>query len=197
MGKSKAPEYATTNVNTGLYGTSTTNKSGTTYKPSGFQSQLVNTVEQNVPGTLNEYLNPSYNSELYQKQKAQREKEQIQAYDTSVLSQLANRGLMRSSGLQAATNSFAETLANQEAQAMADYKTEKANELATLMGLYEVPYNMMMGTNNSSQSLSNSVSNYNMQKYQADKLANNGLYGALGQSIGGLAAAGGTIAVAA
>lgn len=168
MGKSnKAPDYATTTNNTGLYGSSTTDKNGTTFNPSGFQSQLVGSVEKQLPNTLNEYINPSYNSPEYQAQQAQRYKNYEQAYDANVLGGMANRGLTRSSGLQAATNQFSNQLADNESQAMADYKSAQANDLSTLLGLYEVPYNMMLGSNNSSQNLSNAVSNNNLLRYNA------------------------------
>ena len=55
MGKSKssAPEYQTTTYDTGnLFGSSTTNKSGTTYKPSGWISDTMGTVSTNINPTL-------------------------------------------------------------------------------------------------------------------------------------------------
>lgn len=181
MGKSsKAPEYATTTNNTGLYGTSTTSKNGTTFNPTQFQSNLVNSVEQQFPNVMNEYLNPSYNSPLYKAQQAQRNYNNAQSYDTNVLGSLANRGLIRSSGLQAQTNAFADTLAEQEAQAMSDYKAQQANNLSQLMGLYEIPYNMLLGSNNASQSLSNAVSNNNLLRYNAG--SNGLLYNMLSES---------------
>lgn len=181
MGKSsKAPEYATTTNNTGLYGSSTTSKNGTTFKPTGFQSNLVNSVEQQFPNVIKEYLNPSYSSPLYQAQQEQRNYNNAQSYDANVLGSLANRGLMRSSGLQAQTNAFAENLARQEAQAMSDYKTQQANNLSQLMGLYEIPYNMMLGSNNASQNLSNAVSNNNLLRYNAG--SNGLLYNMLSES---------------
>ncbi len=183
--KSKAPDYATTTTDTNLYGSSTTGKTGTTFNPTNFQTGLVGAVEQNVPAVFNEYLNPSYSSELYQAQKAQRQKEQAQAYDSSVLSQLANRGLMRSSGLQAATNAFADTLADQEAQALNDYQTQQANKLSTLMNLYTVPYNMVQGINNASQNLSNAVSNYNYRQWQANNSGSGALQGGLSGAVNG------------
>ncbi len=191
MGKSKgAGEYPTTTLNTGLYGSSTTNKNGTTFNPSSFQQNLVGSVEGYVPNILNEYVNPSYNSEMYLAEKAQRQNQQKQAYDSGVLSQLANRGLMRSSGLQSATNSFADTLANQEVQAMQNYQAQQANKLATLMGLYEVPYNMMHNSTNASKSLSDAVGNYNLQNQafiEKQKAQNSATFGELGNIAGGLA----------
>ncbi|MFR1672360.1 MAG: hypothetical protein ACLSWI_05380 [Candidatus Gastranaerophilaceae bacterium] len=184
MGKGSAGEYPTTTMNTGLYGSSTTNKKGTTYNPTDFQKNLVNTSQQGISSTLSEFLNPSYKSETYLADKAQRQKQQQQAFDASVLSPLANRGLMRSSGLQAATNSFADTLANQESQAMANYKTEQANKLATLLGLYEMPYNMMTGTSGLSQGLSNAVGNYNLQNQAQLNASNSGAFGQIANTVG-------------
>lgn len=54
MGKKKAPEYATTNYDTGgLFGSSTTSKSGTTYNPASWMSDTMGTVGNNVNSTLN------------------------------------------------------------------------------------------------------------------------------------------------
>lgn len=181
MGKSsKAPDYATTTNDTGLYGSSTTSKNGTTFNPTDFQKNLVNSAQQQFSSTMNEYLNPSYNSALYQAQQAQRNYNNAQNYDANVLGGLANRGLMRSSGLQAQTNRFANDIASQEAEAMANYKAQQANNLSQLMGLYEIPYNMMMGSNNASQNLSNAVSNNNLLQYNAG--SNGLLYNMLSES---------------
>lgn len=168
MGKSnKAPDYASTTTNTGLYGSSTTNQNGTTFNPSAFQSTLINNVQNQLPNTINEYINPTYSSPEYQLQQAQRYKDYSQNYDANVLGNIANRGLMRSSGLQAATNQFSNQIAQNEAQAMQDYTNLQGSDINTLMGLYQVPYGMMNNTNNASQNLSNAVSNYNLMKYNA------------------------------
>lgn len=189
MGKSnKAPDYATTTNNTGLYGSSTTNKNGTTFNPSSFQKNLVGSVEKQLPNTLNEYINPTYNSPEYLAQQGQRYKNYSQAYDANVLGGVANRGLTRSSALQAATNDFSNQVAQNEAQAMSDYKNSQANDLSLLLGLYETPYNMMLGSNNASQNLSNAVSNNNLLRYNAksDGLLYNMLSeGAIGAGTGG------------
>ena len=181
MGKSsKAPDYATTTNNTNLYGSSTSTKQGTTFTPTNFQTNLVNNIEQQLPNSLNEYLNPTYSSDLYKAQQEQRNINNSQNYDANVLGDVANRGLMRSSGLQAQTSAFADNIAAQEAQAMSDYKAQQANNLSQLMGLYEIPYNMMLGNNNASQNLSNAVSNNNLLKYNAG--SNGMLYNMLSES---------------
>ena len=109
MGKSsKAPEYAKTTTNTGgLFGSSTSDKSGTSFTGEDWQTNMgglgSNLINQSLQGmATNDYSNDP-NFKVYQdnfNRQAQ------QAYDANVLNPLANRGLMRSSGLQAATNSF-------------------------------------------------------------------------------------------
>ena len=51
-------------------------------------------------------------------------------YDTSVLSNLANRGLMRSSGLQGATNAFNDTLAKNQLNLYDNYYSRLNNNLS-------------------------------------------------------------------
>lgn len=182
MGKSnKAPDYASTTTNTGLYGSSTTNRNGTTFNPSAFQSTLINNVQNQLPNTINEYINPTYSSPEYQLQQAQRYNNYAQSYDAGVLGDIANRGLTRSSGLQAATNQFSNQIAQNEAQALQDYRDTQGNDINTLMGLYQVPYGMMTGTNGASQNLSSAVSNYNLMRYnsQGNSMLSNMIKGGL------------------
>ena len=52
-----------------------------------------------------------------------------QAYDTNVLGNLTDRGLMRSSGLQAATNSFNNTMQQGLADLYDSYYNRQQNNL--------------------------------------------------------------------
>ena len=52
------------NYNTGgLYGTATTNKKGTTYKPTDFETQLVQQTTSAIPSYLSQLINPTYDSQ--------------------------------------------------------------------------------------------------------------------------------------
>lgn len=196
MGKKKAPEYATTNYDTGgLFGSSTTSKSGTTYTPTSWMSDTMGTVGGNVNSTLNNMLSNDFaNDPNFQAYQNQLNKTAQQSYDASVLSPLANRGLMRSSGLQAATNAFADTLADQTTNLYDSYYNRQANNLSNLLNTSNTLYNYLTGINTGSQNLANNVSNYNMQAYQAQQAANNALWSGLmnagaglGGSLGGAA----------
>lgn len=204
MGKtSKAPEYATANYDTdGLFGSSTTGKKGTIYKAPGWITNTMGTVSNNVNNTLNNMLSNDFaNDANFQAYQNQLNKTMAQNYDTSVLSQLANRGLMRSSGLQTATNNFADTLANNTMNLYDNYYNRQQNNLSNLMDTSNTLYNYITGVNSGSQNNAQNVSNYNMQKYQLDqqaRAANNALWGQLASAAGTIAggAMGGPIGAA-
>lgn len=200
MGKKKeAPDYATTTTSSGgLFGSSTSGKTGTTYTPEDWQKQLGNTASTGLNTTLNNMLSNDYaNDANFQAYQNQLNKSMAQNYDSSVLSQLANRGLMRSSGLQSATNSFADTLANNTMNLYDSYYNRQANNLSNLLNTENALYNWMVGLNNNAASDSNNVSNYNFRQWQAnsnlnpsmwDRLSNMGtgaIQGAQAGSAGG------------
>lgn len=164
MGKGGgAGAYPTTKSDSGLWGSSITNGSGTTFSPTQWQKDTMQIAGNSLAPTLKEYLNPSYNSEEFLKTKEQFNKQAQQSYENNVLSSLANRGLMRSSGLQASNNAFNSTLADQEADLMNQYKQSKLTDLSTLLGLSTDLYNYSQGENKLSSTLANSVANYNLQ----------------------------------
>lgn len=204
MGKSKkAPEYATTSYDTGgLYGSSTTSKSGTKYNAPNWITNTMGTVGNNVNNTLNNMLSNDYsNDPNFQAYQNQLNKTMTQNYDTSVLSPLANRGLMRSSGLQAATNNFADTLTNNTMNLYDNYYNRQANNLSNLLNTSNALYGYITGVNQGSQGNSQNVSNYNLEKYKAEqqaKAANNAMWGQLANAAGTIAggALGGPIGAA-
>ena len=194
--KSSAPEYQTVTYDTGgLFGKSTTGKKGTSYTPTGWMSDTMGTVGGNLNSTLSSMVNNDFitdpNFLRYQEQFT---KNMNDLYDTSVLSNLANRGLMRSSGLQGATNAFADTLANNQLALYDNYYNRQANNLSNLLNTSNTLYNYMTGVNQGSQQQAGNYNNYNLQKYQIDRAneANKGnLFGTIANgigSIGGIAA---------
>lgn len=188
MGKSKkAPEYATTNYDTGgLFGSSTTSKKGTSYTPASWMSNTMETVGGNVNSTLNNMLSNDYaNDPNFQAYQNQLNKSAQQSYDASVLSPLANRGLMRSSGLQAATNAFADTLADQTTNLYDNYYNRQQNNLSSLVNTSNALFNYLTGVNSGSQTNSQNISNYNMKKYQLDSAGGNPLNNALSGMVNG------------
>lgn len=185
MGKGGgAGSYPTTTSQSTLWGSSTTNASGTTFNPTKWQSDTMNITGQALAPTLQEYLNPSYNSSEYKKTKEKFDKQASESYDNNVLSKLANRGLMRSSGLQASTNAFNDTLADQEADLMNSYKQSKLTDLSTLLGLSTDLYNYSQGENKLSSSLANSVANYNLQNQALQNQSNANTMGLISNGVG-------------
>lgn len=185
MGKGGgAGSYPTTTSQSTLWGSSTTNAGGTTFNPTKWQSDTMNITGQALAPTLQEYLNPSYNSSEYKKTKEKFDKQASESYDNNVLSKLANRGLMRSSGLQASTNAFNDTLADQEADLMNSYKQSKLTDLSTLLGLSTDLYNYSQGENKLSSSLANSVANYNLQNQALQNQSNANTMGLISNGVG-------------
>lgn len=194
MGKKKAPEYAKTTYDTGgLFGSSTTDKSGTSYKPADWMSNTMGTVGNNVNTTLNNMLSNDFaNDANFQAYQNQLNKTAAQNYDASVLSPLANRGLMRSSGLQAATNAFADTLADQTTNLYDSYYNRQQRNLSSLMNTSNALFDYLMGVNKGSQTNSENISNYNKWKYAQDlaqgSSLNNVINGAINGAVSGSSA---------
>jgi hypothetical protein len=193
MGKSKkAPDYASGSYDTGgLFGSSTTSANGTNFKPTDEMSQIGNTAWSGLSNSLNNLGSTDYSNDAnFQAYQNQLNKTAEQNFDTSVLSNLANRGLMRSSGLQAATNSFNNTLANQTTDLYDSYYNRQANNLANYQNTLNSLYNYITGINSGSQNNANNVSSYNLSQVQANNQANaynNAMYANLASSIAGIA----------
>lgn len=160
-------KYAKTNYDTGLYGSSVSDRNGTTWTPTSFQSQLVNYTQDNIPALLNQYITPTTDSAWYQANKAIRQQAQNDAFENQVINPLASRNLTRGSSVNALSNMFANDIARQEQQALLD-ESNRAGQLAqTLLGYYQIPYNMMFDSNKMAAAQSEAVSNYDLNKYNA------------------------------
>lgn len=181
MGKSSgAPSYAKTTNNTGLWGSSTTGASGTTYKPTEWMKNTMGTIGDNLNTTLNSMFNNDYTQDAnFKAYQDQLNKTMGQNYDATVLAPLANRGLMRSSGLQAATNSFANTLANNTMNLYDNYYNRLQNNLSNSLNTSNALFDYMTGATSGSRADTNAVNQYNMQKWQQEQANKNALYGNL------------------
>lgn len=194
MGKSKgAPGYATSSYDTGgLFGKSTTSASGTDYTPTENISKTGNTAWSGLNTSLQNLGSNDYaNDPNFQAYQNQMNKSATQNYDTSVLSQLANRGLMRSSGLQAATNAFADTLADNTTALYDSYYNRQANNLANYQNVLNNLYSYITGVNTGSQNNANNVSNYNLNATALNNAAtqqNNAMYQNIANQAAGIAA---------
>lgn len=185
--KGKAPEYASTTYDTGgLFGSSTSNKNGTTYKPSGWISETMGTVSSNINPTLNNMLSNDYsNDPNFQVYQDNFNRNAQNSFETNVLNPIQSQGLMRSSGLQAATNSFNETLNNNLANLYDTYYNRQSNNLANLLNTSNTLYDYIMGLNSASAGNTNAVNNYNLAKYKIDNPTTSGSSG-IGSMIGGI-----------
>lgn len=192
--KPSAPAYPTTTTNTGLWGSSTTGPSGTTFSPTQFQKQLIGSVESYIPQTLDYMMNPTTDNAYYQAQKNVRQQAQNDAFENQVVNALASRNLSRGSAGQGLINSYADSVARQEAQALSDAQGQASALLAQLMGLHAAPYEMMQGTSQLSQAGTNALADYNMQKYQAELANQNAKYQLWGNLANSLGQAGGAVA---
>ena len=189
MGKSKkAPGYATATYDTGgLFGSSTASGKGVTFNPNEQMSSIGSNawtgLENSMQGiNSNDYSNDP-NFQVYQDNF---NRGMQQAYDTNVLGNLTNRGLMRSSGLQAATNSFNNTMNENLANLYDSYYNRQSNNLSNNMNVLSQLYNFITGVNTGAQNQANSVSNYNLQQTQLNNQANaynNALYASLANSL--------------
>ena len=184
MGKSKAPEYAKTTTSTGgLFGSSTSDKSGTSFTGEDWQTNMgglgSNLINQSLQGmSTNDYSNDP-NFQVYQDNFNRQAK---QAYDANVLSSLANQGLMRSSGLQAATNSFNTTLADNLADLQDNYYNRQVNNLSNALNSQNQLYSWITGLNNAAMNNSNAVSDYNMREYEQQQANKRALYDAIAKT---------------
>lgn len=174
MGKTKkAPDYTGATYNTGgLFGSSTADKNGVTYNPTETMTNIGNTAWSGLNNTLNSLSSGDYSKDANYQTYANRLKDQMsQNYDTSVLSQLANKGLMKSSGLQSATNAFADTLANQTTNLYDSYTNRLNSNLANYQNTLSNLYNYITGVNTGAQNQANNVNNYNLAQVSTNNAA--------------------------
>lgn len=175
----------------GLYGNASTGKNGTTYNPSSFEKNLVDQTTSAIPQYLQQLTNPTYDSNIFQAQTAQRNRLANQSFENNVINPLASRGLTRGSSVNQMSGQFANKLADLETDAMANEDQRVANIVNNLMQYYQVPYNMMMGmTNQTNQAYQNAVqqatSANNATKQMWGQIASGAAQGAAGFGKGGM-----------
>ena len=192
MGKSKkSPEYATASYDTGgLFGSSTTSKKGTNFTG----TEAMNTAGDSAWAGLNNSLqgiasNDYSNDANFKVYQDNFNKNMQQAYDANVLGNLANRGLMRSSGLQSATNSFNNTMQDNLSKLYDRYYTRQTNNLANYQNVLNNLYSYITGVNTGSQNNANNISNYNLNATSLNNAAtaqNNALYQNIANQVAGI-----------
>lgn len=181
---SKKAKASTQNYNTGgLYGNASTGKSGTTYNPTNFETNLVNQTTSAIPSYLQQLTNPTYDSAIFKAQTAQRNRLANQSFENNLINPLASRGLTRGSSVNQMSNQFAGKLADLETDAMANEDTRVANILNNLFQYYQVPYSTMTGlSNQTNQAYANAV----QQAAQANA-SKSDMWGKLASAAGGIA----------
>lgn len=137
--KAKSQTYNTG----GLYGSSTTGKGGTTYKPSDFESQLVQQTTSAIPDYLSQLINPTYNSQSYLNRQQQLNNTARQSLENNVINPLAQRGLTRGSSINQMSNQLNNKLTDAQLDLMNSEDSRVSNILNQLFDYYGVPYNMM------------------------------------------------------
>jgi hypothetical protein len=143
------------------------------------------TVSSNLNPTLNSMLSNDYSNDAnFQVYQDNFNRGMQQAYDTNVLGDLTNRGLMRSSGLQASTNSFNNTMQEGLANLYDNYYNRQSNNLANLLNTSNTLYDYITGITSGGRQDASAVNNYNLAKYRLEN-ADNGSSG-IGSMIGGL-----------
>jgi hypothetical protein len=162
----------------GLYGNATTGKHGTTYNPTDFETSLVQTTTGAIPEYLQQMINPSYDSEIFKAQTAQRNKLANQSFENNLINPLASRGLTRGSSVNQLSGNFANKLADAEIAAMANEDARVKGILNSLFNIYQVPYQNMIGVTNQSQNL------YNNEVKRSQ--SNGDLFGGLASAASGI-----------
>lgn len=202
--KAHKTEFEDASYNTGgLFGSSTTTKEGTTYNPTNRISNIANTSLKNWNKSLNQLNNFDLNRDFskdknYQVYSNNLENQMRSDFNNNVLNPIANNGLMRTSGLQAATNAFNDTLANRRADLYDRYYNrllDNYNILSNKLSNYENSanniYNYISGANAGSLNNANFVNaqalgDYNKQLAEAQ--ANSQLWqniaGTVGTAVG-------------
>jgi hypothetical protein len=182
---SKAPGYAEASYDTGgLFGSSTSNKSGTIYNPNEQISSAGNTAWNTLNNSLQGLSSTDYSNDAnFQAYQNQLYNTMGQQYD-QMLGNLADRGLMRSTGLQALNNNYAQALQDNVTGLYDSYYNRQANNLSNLLNASNNLYNYMTGATGMSQANSNAVSNYSLQAYQAQQAADAARFGAIMNAAG-------------
>lgn len=183
MGKKKsAPEYSSTKADTGIWGSSTHSSKGTTYNAPDWMTGTMGTITSGLQPTVQNMLSNDYSNDAnFQAYQNQLYNTMGQQYD-QMLGNLANRGLMNSSGTQALNNNYAKALQDNVVNLYDNYYNRNNNTLATLLNTSNTLFDNMMGVNGLSQADANAINNYNLAKYKLE----NGGSSNIGSILGGL-----------
>ena len=185
-GKKKSSTLPTVGISTGgLYGSGTAGGSNT-FNPTSFQNNLVKTSEGGINDYLQQLINPTYDSEVFKAQTTQRNNLANKSFENNLINPLASRGLTRGSNVNAMGNSFANTLADLETNAMATEDSRVQNILSSLLSTYQMPYNMMTGLQNSASGLVGQQQSANQNAQNSQSALLNALIGGGSSLVGNM-----------
>jgi len=191
MGKNSSKgtaAYPNVTVDTGLFGKSTTNGTGSTFSPTDFQKSMVGITESNAGSALQNYLNPNYESADYKRGEQYFQNKMSNMLQNDYLNPALQRNLLRGSTASDIMRGFANDLAASEYERQQDYRDQQLQNYMAAMMPYTTIYDMSKGTQGLSQALANSIANYNLAA-AANKNKSSGLGDILG-GLGSLAGAG-------
>lgn len=164
MGKKSAPKQPTTKVNTGLFGTTTTGASGSTFSPTSFQKQLTTNAERAILDAQNAYNN----REIAQEAVDNMNRQYQQDFQNQLLSPALSKGWLRGSTAQDVA-----TVANQDYQNRRyDLVNQELNRnqqiLANNLANYLSMYDISKGVTGLSNALNQANANYALGAYKAE-----------------------------
>lgn len=184
MGKSSKAAYPTTTVDTGLFGKSTTSATGSKFKPTEFQKNLVGVTESNAIPSLQSYLNPDYESEDYKRGDEYYANKMQGILQNDYINPALQKNLLRGSTASDIMRNFANDLASTEYERQNDYRDKQLENYMAAMMPYTTIYDISKNTTGLSQALANSVANYQLAKSQKSSGLGS-LLGGAGSFMGG------------
>lgn len=201
--KSHVPEYSSATFDSGLFGTAKADKSGVTANPAGWMNTLSNTVTGSLTPTVNtmnstlgNILSGDYlNDANFKQYKSAFDRQAKNTFDTAVLGNVTDRGLLRSSGLQALNDSYQNAMNNDLTNLMDNYYNRQVSNyglvtsnLGNLLNTQNALYNWITGNADIAQKQANAVSGYNaQQKAQIENQGRGNLFGQLMGAAGSIA----------
>ena len=180
---SKKKSYPTTTVDTGLFGKSTTNGKSSTFTPTGFQQNLIGVTEQNAIPSLQNYLNPDYESEDYKRGDEYYQGKMYGQLQNNYLNPALSKNLLRGSTANDIMRGFANDLATTEYERQNQYRDQQLQNYMAAMLPYTTIYDMSKGTQGLSSALANSIANYQLSQQNSSGLGS--LLGGIGNMMGG------------
>lgn len=185
--KSKAPKQPTTTLDTNLFGSATTSKSGATYNPTDFQSQFVGNAQNAMLNAQNAYNNRQVSQDAVDAMNRQYQLD----FQNNLLAPALSKGWGRGSSMQDVLSVADQDYQNRRYDLVNQEMNRNQQMLANNLANYLDIYNMMSGITGMSNALNQANSNYAMQQAQM----NNANGTNWGQMLGNAAQIAGTAAM--